>query len=531
MSCSKIGNESISFPLFNDTKESLSGCSFYHNKTPELIEPINILIDKFDATSIRMVNFRDVATNFIPNAIYTSFPEVTALIVKNENSVAKLKELKPSFFTNATKLTYLYIIYNSIPKLNADSFGDAVNLEYVDLQENEIEFVHKNTFSKVGKLRCVDLHNNKIKQIQIGAFTSESLPVLYANDLYNNVCINDTFTKKNNTLKNLKMEVASHCNPKEKKPVKLTELNDDKNKQGMEDMQKEYLQMKLENVKLQKEISILKKLPINCTKIIDDIKKVEEKPNLQIQIEACSKEKNVLKQQMEDQRKNNSRNTEMFEELSKQLSEVKKQLQVSEKMNKKLENDLKLCNSGDEKKVEDPNIQNQLNVCEKEKNRLKLLKNCTKTNSKNLKNGDDVTMIKKENANLKDLLKSCNIKDQKIFDKLKCFPDTLKRKTVCEKQTCWVKKNLKSCSARNLLYKKKMVKYRKQIKKLEKELYLLKKRCNKRDGTKNTDDSKADPAQNKNLKRMKDQIKVLKRKLAASQKKDNSEEQIIRKFE
>lgn len=405
ISCSLMRNEEIQHSLISNNVETLFGCSFYKNTTSRLIAPVEIAIDKITQKSVNCVIFNDVATDFIPNTIFTTFENINALLVHNNHSNTKLTSLKPYFFKKASGLTYVSIIFNTISRLSANTFGDASNLLYIDLSENMIQFISSKAFSQVHSLQGLDLHRNKIKIIENGAFSTKILPMLVATDFHHNVCIHGLYDKKSDTMKNLKRRVRSFCTPKVAK--KTSDIPKDANeklstfrKEVNKELLKKYLQLKQQIQKLIKEISRLKKI---------------SNPNETV---------------------------------------------------------------------------NQSNESYKNEN-LELLK----------------------------LLEKCNLDDQNISDNLKCTSDPKRKKDLCENRTCWLKKNLKSCSERNLLYKPKLEKLESQNSILEKEIFLLKKSCNGTDVKCESDE---------NVLQLKNQIKDLQGKLDASVKPENFEEEIER---
>ena len=138
----------------------------------------NHLPNKTNA-DVQVVAYYDNSNNisFIPNSIFTTFPNIDYFSFRPGNN---LKVLKPHFFKNAKKMTILHIWGNKIRKLEAKLFVEAKNLQRIYLERNEISSIDLSTFYGLNQLQYINLQINKIKFLHPKTFINlNSLSVLF----------------------------------------------------------------------------------------------------------------------------------------------------------------------------------------------------------------------------------------------------------------------------------------------------------------------------------------------------------------
>lgn len=165
-----------------------SQCSFSNIDLSNANDKVLTIFNDTDANLVKVVSYNASNITFIPNSLFTEFPNVETLIIHpNQN----LNLLLPYYFINANKLKKLIITNNSISELKAKVFEKAENLENINLANNVITSVNLFAFYKLSRLQNLNLAGNSIKDLNPSTFSwLQSLVFL---DLHGVVCADKEF--------------------------------------------------------------------------------------------------------------------------------------------------------------------------------------------------------------------------------------------------------------------------------------------------------------------------------------------------
>lgn len=115
--------------------------------------------------------------NGFPDSILKTFSKIKELVL-SEN---ELKQWRPEYLHGGDHVTILYIGYNPIEHLEANSFALAPNLEKIDFIHSHLADIDSNAFAGLPKLSTLRLHDNKIgRSLKSDTFSelAESLTTL-----------------------------------------------------------------------------------------------------------------------------------------------------------------------------------------------------------------------------------------------------------------------------------------------------------------------------------------------------------------
>lgn len=110
------------------------------------------------------------------------FIELPALKVLDLRS-CQLKELEPTIFQSLVNLEELYLFYNFIECLDAETFSSLKSIKNLQLNHNQICELDRNLFQGLSQLKELDLSSNSIRVIPEGLFRDlASLEILNLNE-------------------------------------------------------------------------------------------------------------------------------------------------------------------------------------------------------------------------------------------------------------------------------------------------------------------------------------------------------------
>lgn len=147
---------------------------------------------------------------FIPNSIFTTFPNLQVFLISKN---ASLDNLKPDYLLNAKKLTALEISGNPITELNGYIFEEAPRLKIINLHDNLIESIHWLTFKGLCNLLVVNLQGNRISRLVPTTFSN--LLSIEIVKMEKNLCLNETFYISNYNFTEIENVIDSVCEQNE----------------------------------------------------------------------------------------------------------------------------------------------------------------------------------------------------------------------------------------------------------------------------------------------------------------------------
>lgn len=157
-----------------------------------------------DVTMLFYKEYNDV--KFIPNEIFTTFPNLEYFWIAEDQHFATLKA---NYLKNAHSLKVFHVTHNEITKLSAHIFAEAANLKYINLCSNKIETIHKSAFVGLPKLKGVLLDDNRIRILYPSTFSH--LKNLYVLELRENICVNKLFENANKKFDMIEYNIRN-CN-------------------------------------------------------------------------------------------------------------------------------------------------------------------------------------------------------------------------------------------------------------------------------------------------------------------------------
>ena len=144
---------------------------------------------KTDA-DVKMISFGQSTVNFVPNQIFTTFPNLEILdllnvsmtkwnrdYIKNGKNLKRiwlahndLRELVDNSFMGATGVENLVLHNNKIGKISDKAFNGLLQLKSIELQNNFMTSLAGNFFSPLKKLVEINLNENQITKIDGNIF-------------------------------------------------------------------------------------------------------------------------------------------------------------------------------------------------------------------------------------------------------------------------------------------------------------------------------------------------------------------------
>lgn len=201
----------------NNTNQSFFTCKLENIIISEdlpVIFDYDIRNENVQALKINVSN-----SNFIPNEIYTVFPQLEALMVRD---IPNFDLLKPEYFRGAHNLKHFWCYLTNIHVVRAGTFEEVPSLEKIYMSRNKIQFLEPGAFRGLPNLRLFHMYKNEIKFILAGVFDNiESLyeihlddnliqkidptaffglPQLQVLDVQRNPCINERISTQNGTI-------------------------------------------------------------------------------------------------------------------------------------------------------------------------------------------------------------------------------------------------------------------------------------------------------------------------------------------
>lgn len=147
-------------------------------------------LDGFTNEDVLVVNAYYGQSSIVPSVICRQFPNIFHLTVMGLG----VEELTPAAFANCGNLTEIFLVFNEITAVPANTFSGCPRLDYIELSRNNINQLNANSFAGTalsfividynqinefnqewftavnGTLRHLELLNNQIREIGADAF-------------------------------------------------------------------------------------------------------------------------------------------------------------------------------------------------------------------------------------------------------------------------------------------------------------------------------------------------------------------------
>ena len=201
----------------NNTNQSFRTCKLENIYISE-DQPVNFDYDLRNE-DVQALKINVSMANFIPNEIYTTFPRLEALMIRD---VKNFDLLKPEYFQGAHNLKHFWCYLTNIEVVKAGTFDEVPSLEKIYMSRNKIQFLEPGCLRNLPNLRLFHMYKNQIKFILAGVFDNvESLyeihlddnliqkidptafyglPQLQVLDLQRNPCVDERFSTQNGTI-------------------------------------------------------------------------------------------------------------------------------------------------------------------------------------------------------------------------------------------------------------------------------------------------------------------------------------------
>jgi len=140
----------------------------------ELIEGSDVTIGHADHeegktdADVKMVSFIKSSVGFLPNQVFTIFPNVEILDLLEVN----LLKWNRDFLKNAKNLKRIWLAKNEIEELGDNSFMGASALENLILRDNKITKISEKAFNGLVQLKSLELQNNLMTSLNMNVFSS-----------------------------------------------------------------------------------------------------------------------------------------------------------------------------------------------------------------------------------------------------------------------------------------------------------------------------------------------------------------------
>lgn len=117
----------------------------------------------FDDDDVSSVIINTSNTPFMIPQIFTSFPNVHYLSIRNSN-------LESIIVPDTVQLQTLFLSNNNISRLESGTLNGQRSLTSLTIQNDEIEVIEENAFDGLEQLEILNLRRNKISRILPGTF-------------------------------------------------------------------------------------------------------------------------------------------------------------------------------------------------------------------------------------------------------------------------------------------------------------------------------------------------------------------------
>ena len=111
-------------------------------------------------SDVVLTRFQSSTVNFVPNSIFSTFPNVEILDLE----FCRVAAITQETFVGADNLRAIYFFFNDIQELPANVFSHAPNLYHVDLFLNRITDIHPEAFNGLENLAILDLTLNYLEK-------------------------------------------------------------------------------------------------------------------------------------------------------------------------------------------------------------------------------------------------------------------------------------------------------------------------------------------------------------------------------
>lgn len=124
-------------------------------------------VDGFGNEDVRIVATSSGRSPIVPSIICRQFPNMYLLSIMGID----LMELTPAAFADCRNLEELYIVFNQIEAVPANTFANSPKLKFIELSRNEISSLNVNSFAGTG-LSFIAIDYNRLPSFDQDWFTA-----------------------------------------------------------------------------------------------------------------------------------------------------------------------------------------------------------------------------------------------------------------------------------------------------------------------------------------------------------------------